>query len=78
LRLLDRADQLVQLGDRLVEGQRLDILGDAGDRAVQLACRRASVPSAVASAANSRHRRWTKRHAPSMPFSLHSRSRSGG
>src|SRR3546814_17342555 len=27
---------------------------------------------------NKRHRRWTKRHAPSIPASLHGRSRSGG
>ncbi len=39
-RLLDRIGELVDVGDRLVEGERLDIGADRGDRLVELAVER--------------------------------------
>src|SRR3546814_8686572 len=47
LRLLDIIGQRVDLGDRLVEAQRLDVGGNHGDRAVELAGKR-DVLAAVA------------------------------
>ena len=78
-RLLDRVDQLVELGDRLVELQPVDRFADGGNGAVELAVERGVVAARRRRRSlASRQTRWTKRAAPSIPPSDHSRSRSGG
>ena len=79
LGFLDRAGQLVELRDRLVELERRRSprrprrsCGGACARAPRPRPRRARRRWPAAT------RRWTKRDAPSIPASDHSRSRSGG
>ena len=77
--LLDRVGQLVERGDRLVELQPLDRLADRGDGPVR-PCGRAPRPrrSPPAAPCASRHTRWTKRAAPSIPPpTIRGRARAG-
>ena len=79
LRLLDGGDELIKLRDRLVELQPLDRLADSGDRSMQLALQRLVVTRRRQPMLLTRRQtRCTKREAPSIPASDHSRSRSGG
>ena len=86
---MHRVDQLVERADGGVEVELVDVRRDALDRLVDRAAEGAPGRREVATAGpgrvnaarfawKNRHTRFRKRKAPSTPWSLHSRSFSGG